>query len=226
VDVQLVVGAGAVGTATAQLLAGRGGRVRLVTRSGAGPEHPANERGAADASDADALSRLAERVAVIYSCAGPAYPRWVTDWPPLAAALLQAAQTSDALLVSTGNLYGYGAVDGPMTERLPLQPNTVKARCGSGSGTRRWKRTRPAGSARPRCAARTISYDSDADAVYIHLGRETGAARRTTTQAATPDSDDGFVALDSEDGRIVGIEILDASSRLSHDALDEAEHIS
>ena len=35
---------------------------------------------AADASDADALSRLAEGVAVIYSCAGPAYPRWVTDW--------------------------------------------------------------------------------------------------------------------------------------------------
>src|SRR4249919_3941906 len=73
-DVQLVIGAGAIGTATAQLLADRGGRVRLVTRSGAGPEHPAIERVAADASDADALSRLAAGVAVIYSCAGPAYP--------------------------------------------------------------------------------------------------------------------------------------------------------
>ena len=73
-DVQLVIGAGAIGTATAQLLAERGARVRLVTRSGAGPEHPAIERVAADASDTDALSRLAEGVAVIYSCAGPAYP--------------------------------------------------------------------------------------------------------------------------------------------------------
>jgi len=157
VDVQLVVGAGAVGTATAQLLAERGERVRLVTRCGAGPEHPAIGRVAADASDADALSRLAEGVAVIYSCAGPAYPRWVTDWPPLAAALLRAAQTSGALLVTTGNLYGYGAVDGPMTEDLPLQPNTEKGQVRSGSGPRRSKRTGPVGSARPRCAARTTS---------------------------------------------------------------------
>ena len=125
-DVQLVIGAGAVGTATAQLLAERGGRVRLVTRSGAGPAHPAIERVAADSSDADALGRLAEGVAVIYSCAGPAYPRWVTDWPLLAGALLRAAETSGALLVTTGNLYGYGAVDGPMTEDLRLRPNTEK----------------------------------------------------------------------------------------------------
>jgi uncharacterized protein YuzE len=68
-----------------------------------------------------------------------------------------------------------------------------------------------------------ISYDADADAVYIHLDRETGAARRTTTQAATPDGVDGFVALDWEDGRIIGIEILDASRRLSQDLLDEAD---
>ena len=68
-----------------------------------------------------------------------------------------------------------------------------------------------------------ISYDPEADAVYIHLGRETGAAGRTTTQAATPDGVDGFVALDWEDGRIIGIEILDASRRLSQDLLDEAD---
>jgi nucleoside-diphosphate-sugar epimerase len=127
-SVQLVIGAGAIGTATAQLLADRGERVRLVTRSGGGPVHPAIERVAADASDADALRRLAQGVAVIYSCAGPAYPRWVTDWPPLASALLQAAETSGALLITTGNLYGYGDVDGPMSEDLPLRPNTEKGR--------------------------------------------------------------------------------------------------
>lgn len=125
---QLVVGAGAIGTATAQLLAGRGDQVRLVTRGGSGPEHPAIERVAADASDANALSRLAEGAAVIYSCAGPAYPRWATDWPPLAASLLRAAETSGALLMTTGNLYGYGAVNGPMTEDLPLRPNSEKGR--------------------------------------------------------------------------------------------------
>ena len=127
-DARLVIGAGAIGTATAQLLADRGERVRLVTRSGGGPEHSGHRAVAADASDVGALSSLAEGVAVIYNCAGPAYPRWVTDWPPLATALLRAAETSGALLVTTGNLYGYGAVDGPMTEDLPLQPNTEKGR--------------------------------------------------------------------------------------------------
>jgi nucleoside-diphosphate-sugar epimerase len=127
-DVPLVIGAGAVGTATARLLAGRGERVRLVTRSGGGPEHPAIERVATDASDPDALSRLAEGAAVIYSCAGPSYPRWVSDWPPLAAALLRAAETSGALLLTTGNLYGYGAVSSPITEASPLQPNSEKGR--------------------------------------------------------------------------------------------------
>ncbi|MGH3464164.1 MAG: NAD-dependent epimerase/dehydratase family protein [Kribbellaceae bacterium] len=125
---QLVIGAGAVGTATARLLAERGDDVRLVTRSGGGPEHPAIERIAADATDGDALAQLAAGATAIYSCAGPAYPRWATDWPPLAAGLLRAAETSGAVLVTTGNLYGYGAVDGPMTEDLPLRPNSEKGR--------------------------------------------------------------------------------------------------
>jgi nucleoside-diphosphate-sugar epimerase len=125
---QLVIGAGAVGTATARLLAERGDEVRLVTRSGGGPDHPAIERVAADATDGDALARLAAGGTAIYSCAGPAYPRWATDWPPLAAGLLRAAETSGAVLVTTGNLYGYGAVDGPMTEDLPLRPNSEKGR--------------------------------------------------------------------------------------------------
>ena len=125
---QLVIGAGAVGTATARLLSERGDDVRLVTRSGGGPEHPAIERVAADATDGDALAQLAAGATAIYSCAGPAYPRWATDWPPLAAGLLRAAETSGAVLVTTGNLYGYGAVDGPMTEDLPLWPNSEKGR--------------------------------------------------------------------------------------------------
>ena len=47
---------------------------------------------------------------MIYSCAGPAYPRWVTDWPPLATALLTAAERSGAVLATASNLYGYGPV--------------------------------------------------------------------------------------------------------------------
>ena len=53
----VIVGAGPVGTATARLLAERGERVRVVTRRGTGPEHPAIERVAADAADAGPARR-------------------------------------------------------------------------------------------------------------------------------------------------------------------------
>jgi uncharacterized protein YuzE len=42
-------------------------------------------------------------------------------------------------------------------------------------------------------------------------------------QASTPPGTEGFIALDWKDGRLVGIEILDASTRLRHDLLDQAE---
>ncbi|WP_329104374.1 NAD-dependent epimerase/dehydratase family protein [Micromonospora sp. NBC_01699] len=125
-SLHVIVGAGPVGSATATLLAERGDRVRLVTRRGSGPEHPAIERIAADASDPDRLTRLAAGATALYNCANPAYHRWPTDWPPLAHALLRAAEHSGAVLATVGNLYGYGPVDAPMTEATPLRPNSVK----------------------------------------------------------------------------------------------------
>ena len=123
-SLQIVVGAGPVGTATARRLAERGDHVRVITRSGSGPEGV--ERIAADATDADVLARYAEGASTVYSCAGPPYHRWPTDWPPLGAALVKAAEASGAVLVTTGNLYGYGAVDRPMTEDMALRPNSIK----------------------------------------------------------------------------------------------------
>ncbi|MGC4887000.1 NAD-dependent epimerase/dehydratase family protein [Micromonospora sp. DT227] len=124
----VIVGAGPVGTATARLLAERGERVRVVTRRGTGPEHPAVERIAADAGDADRLTALTEGAIALYNCANPAYHRWATDWPPLAAALLTAAGRSGAVLATVGNLYGYGPVDAPMTEATPLAATGTKGR--------------------------------------------------------------------------------------------------
>jgi len=40
-----------------------------------------------------------------------------------------------------------------------------------------------------------------------------------------PPGADGFVALDWKDGRLVGIEILDASTRLHLDLLEQPEII-
>jgi NAD(P)-dependent dehydrogenase (short-subunit alcohol dehydrogenase family) len=79
---------GASGVATARLLADRGDQVKIVTRSGAGPEHPAVERVAADATDAGRLSAIAECAMTLYNCANPPYDQWLTDWPPLASALV------------------------------------------------------------------------------------------------------------------------------------------
>src|ERR1700704_1079484 len=101
----VIVGAGPVGSATAKLLAERGERVRIVTRSGSGPEHPAIERTAADAADPNRLSALTEGAAALYNCANPLYHRWPTDWPPLASALLTAAERTGAPLVTLSNLY-------------------------------------------------------------------------------------------------------------------------
>jgi nucleoside-diphosphate-sugar epimerase len=116
-DTHLVVGAGPVGTATARRLLADGHRVRVVTRSGSGPEGA--ERVQADAADATGLAELAEGAVAIYNCVNPTYSRWETDWPPVAAALLHAAETSGAVLATVGNLYGYGRVHGPMTEGTP-----------------------------------------------------------------------------------------------------------
>ncbi|ADU06651.1 monooxygenase FAD-binding protein [Micromonospora sp. L5] len=124
----VIVGAGPVGTATARLLAERGERVRVVTRRGTGPEHPAIERVAADAADADRLAALTEGADALHNCANPQYHTWPTDWPPLAAALLTAAERSGAVLATVGNLYGYGPVDAPMTEATPLAATGVKGR--------------------------------------------------------------------------------------------------
>jgi nucleoside-diphosphate-sugar epimerase len=123
----VIVGAGPVGRATATLLADQGAQVRLVTRRGTGPDHPAIEKVAADASDTATITRLTEGAQALYNCASPPYHSWPTEWPPLAAALLHAAEATNAVLATVSNLYGYGPVDGPMTEQTPLHPSGHKA---------------------------------------------------------------------------------------------------
>lgn len=116
----LVVGAGPVGRTVAALLAERGERVTVATRSGRRTGVDGVTHLALDASDVDALSRAAEGAAVLYNCANPSdYTTWEKLWPPLAASLLTAAERSGAVYAVTGNLYPYGPVDGPMTEDLP-----------------------------------------------------------------------------------------------------------
>jgi nucleoside-diphosphate-sugar epimerase len=122
----VIVGAGPVGSATARHLADAGHSVRVITRSGGGPQHPQVELVAADATDAERLIGLAAGAEAIYNCANPAYHRWPLDWPPIATALLAAAERTGAVLVTMSNVYGYGPVKVAMTEDLPLAATTVK----------------------------------------------------------------------------------------------------
>ncbi|MEM7322093.1 MAG: NAD-dependent epimerase/dehydratase family protein [Actinomycetota bacterium] len=124
-----IIGAGAVGSGTALLLADAGHEVVIVTRSGSGPDHPGITKVAADATDADRLTTVADGSATIYNCANPpAYHRWAEQWPPLATAILTAAARTGSRLVTMGNLYGYAAGSSPMRATDPLDPPTANGK--------------------------------------------------------------------------------------------------
>ena len=122
--IHVVVGAGPVGTAIAADLLERGETVRVITRSGSGLA--GTERIAADASDTARMVELTAGAAVIYNAVNPPYDKWVEMWPPIAAALLEAAAASGAVLAIVDNLYAFGPVDGPMSARLADSPSSVK----------------------------------------------------------------------------------------------------
>jgi nucleoside-diphosphate-sugar epimerase len=132
-ELHVVVGAGPVGLTTAELLVEQGKDVVLVSRSGTGPEIARQEFGAfrreaADAADAGRLVELAEGAVALYNCVNPpSYTVWPEFWPPVAAAFLEAAERTGAVLVTAAALYPYGPVDGPMVEDLPDAATTKKA---------------------------------------------------------------------------------------------------
>lgn len=123
----VIVGKGPVGTTTAELLASRGNEVRVLSRSG-GVSTERIEHRAVDAGDAGAVTAASRGAAALYNAVNPAYDRWETDWPPVAHALLTAAERTGAVLVTMGNLYGYGRPSGPMTPETPLAATDTKGR--------------------------------------------------------------------------------------------------
>ncbi|GAA2795811.1 hypothetical protein RMN57_36240 [Kitasatospora sp. CM 4170] len=84
------------------------------------------ERVAADAADPVRPTELTRGAAALVDCAMPAYDRGPSEFPPLAASLPAAAEDGGADHVMLGNTYGYGPVDGPAVEDLPMAPTSVK----------------------------------------------------------------------------------------------------
>ncbi len=125
----VVAGAGPVGTTVARQLVTAGHHVRLLTRSGRGPDHPSIERVATDISRVDDLTAQLDGSAAIFSCIHAsryAAATWRAELPAADAAVLTAAGRVGATAVFPESLYGFGPVDGPMTERTPLAASTGK----------------------------------------------------------------------------------------------------
>jgi nucleoside-diphosphate-sugar epimerase len=123
----VIVGKGPVGTTTADALVARGHEVRVLSRSG-GTSTGAVEHRRVDATDAGALTAATEGADALYNAVNPEYHRWTTDWPPVAAALLAAAERTGARLVTMANLYVYGRPAGPMSPDSPLVATDTKGR--------------------------------------------------------------------------------------------------
>lgn len=125
-SVHVIIGRGATAHDAALLLAESGDEVRMVSRTGGGPELPRVTRIALDAGDATALTEVAAGASTIINCAMPAYHTWPQTIPPLFGAILSTAERSGSTYVMLGNLYGYGPVGEPLTEDHPLSATGPK----------------------------------------------------------------------------------------------------
>jgi nucleoside-diphosphate-sugar epimerase len=124
----LVVGTGAIGTIVATRLAADGHSVKTISRRGIGPKNPLVKNVAGDAADPAQLSKHAAGAAAIFNCVNPPYHRWPQEWPPIATALLVAAEQSGAVLVTLNNLYAYGTPDGALFPDTPLGATYAKGK--------------------------------------------------------------------------------------------------
>lgn len=122
----VVLGAGPVGRAVVAALTSRGIEPAVVTRSGTSVPGATSRR--ADLADPDHAAEAVAGAQVVFQCAQPAYHRWPEEFPALQARAADATTSAGALLVVAENLYGYGPVDGPLTQGLPLSATTRKGK--------------------------------------------------------------------------------------------------
>ncbi len=128
-QLHVVLGAtGGAGGAIVRELAGRGHRVRAVSRKPATGLPEGVEQLAADAADPAQARTACGGATVVYHCAQPPYERWAAEFPTLTQSIAEATAAAGARLVYADNLYAYGPVDGPLTEDLPALATTRKGR--------------------------------------------------------------------------------------------------
>ncbi|AOW93936.1 epimerase [Rhodococcus sp. WMMA185] len=127
-DIEIVTGAGPVGWTIASQLAQQGRRVRVLTRSGSGPDHPLIERRKVDINDAAALREALDGAVAVYHCVHAAYEAaaWERELPAAEQRVLEAAGVVGAVVVFPESLYSYDASEQPITEHTPRNATTGK----------------------------------------------------------------------------------------------------
>lgn len=121
-NIKVVTGAGPVGWTVATQLAASGHRVRIITRSGSGPEHELVERRRVDVSQPDAVkAALAGADAVFHCIHGSKYNAdvWRRELPAAEQAVLRAAGGAGAVVVFPESLYSYSRPEAAMREDSP-----------------------------------------------------------------------------------------------------------
>ncbi|MDQ0662618.1 nucleoside-diphosphate-sugar epimerase [Arthrobacter ulcerisalmonis] len=121
-DFYVVTGAGPVGWTVAEQLADQGRQVRVLTRSGSGPDHPLIERIKGDAKDPAILRTVFAGAKAVFHCIhGSAYnaAAWRAELPAAEQAVLSAAHQAGAVVVFPESLYSYSEPDSVMTEGSP-----------------------------------------------------------------------------------------------------------
>ena len=120
----IVTGAGPVGWTVAEQLAAAGQRVRVLTRSGSGPDDPLIEKKVADVSDAAQLAGLFKGAQAVFHCIhGSQYSAktWAKELPGAEVTVLAAAGEAGAVVVFPESLYSYSQPELPMTEQGPRE---------------------------------------------------------------------------------------------------------
>jgi len=124
-ELHVVLGAGGnIGAAVAQELAGRGKRIRGVSRSGRAGLPGSVKQVAADATDKAGLAKALKGAEVVYHCVGVPYQQWTKTYPEVMRNLIEVSADlgSDTRVVYADNLYCYGregGLHGPLTEDTP-----------------------------------------------------------------------------------------------------------
>jgi nucleoside-diphosphate-sugar epimerase len=123
-----ILGAGgAIGNELVKLLATRKQPFRLVGRNPR-PAPGATESLAADLTDEDEAIRAVAGSSVVHLVVGLKYDHkiWQAMWPRIMSNVIEACKRAGAKLIFFDNVYMYGRVSGPMTEKTPFNPCSRK----------------------------------------------------------------------------------------------------